>query len=90
MLLTRQHWVDGLSVADGLLVEERLSVEVDTLKVFGRAHVDQVPAHKLVGVHPQALQVVYNAIDGLGNNRQKDILLLYYFWSGDFVFLFCN
>lgn len=71
MLLTRQKWVDGLSVAGDLLVEERLPVEVDTLKVFGGTHVDQVPAHKLVGVHPQALQVVYNAIDGFRNNRQE-------------------
>lgn len=59
--------MDSLSVTGGLLVEERLSVEVNTLKVFGRAHVDQVPAHELVSVHSQALQVVYNAIDGLRN-----------------------
>lgn len=52
MFLTRQQGVDCLSVAGDLLVKERLSVEVDTLKVLGRAHVDQVPARKLVGVHP--------------------------------------
>lgn len=39
MLLTRQQWVDGLSVVGYLLVEERLSVEVDTLKVFRGTHV---------------------------------------------------
>lgn len=39
-------------------------MEVDTLEVFGRTHVDQMPAHELVSVHPQALQVVYNAVDG--------------------------
>lgn len=83
MLLTRQQRVDSLSVTGGLLVKERLSMEVDTLEVFGRTHVDQVPAHKLVGIHPQALQAVYNAIDGLGNNRQKDIFF-YQFWSGDY------
>lgn len=52
---TRQQWVDGLSVADGLLMKECLSMEVDTVEVFGRAHVDQVPGRKLLGVHPQAL-----------------------------------
>ncbi len=77
--------MDSLSVACGLLVEECLSVEVDTLKVFGRTHVDQVPAHKLVGIHPQALQVIYNAIDGL-KQKQKDIF--YHSHSGDFVFPF--
>lgn len=39
-------------------------MEVDTLEVFGRTHVDQMPAHELVSVHSQALQVVYNAVDG--------------------------
>jgi len=53
--LTRQQRVDGLPVAGDLLVDERLSVEVNALKVFGRAHVDQVPADQLLGVHPQAL-----------------------------------
>lgn len=77
MFLTRKQWVDSLSVAVGLLVEECLSMEVDTLKVFGRTHVDQVPAHKLIGVHSQALQVVYNAIDGLGNNRQIEFLSIF-------------
>lgn len=86
MQLTRQQWVDGLSVAGGLLVEECLSVEVDTLKVFGRTHVDQVPAHKLVGVHPQALQVVYNAIDGLGNDRQKTFFIIF----GRVTLFFCS
>lgn len=71
MSLTRQKRVDSLSVACDLLVKERLSMEVDTLEVFGRTHVDQVPAHKLLGIHPQALQVVNNAIDGLGYKRQK-------------------
>lgn len=63
VMLTGQQRVDGLPVAGDLLVNERLSVEVDALKVFGRTHVDQVPAHQLVGVHPQALQVVYDAVD---------------------------
>lgn len=76
MLLTRQQWVDGLSVALDLLVYERLSMEVDALKVFRRTHVDQVPAHQLVGVHPQALQAVYNAIDGWRKKRHR-----YHFWS---------
>lgn len=44
-------------------------MEVDTVEVFGRAHVDQVPGHQLIGVHPQALQVVDNAIDGLEYSR---------------------
>lgn len=35
----------GLSVALGMLVEECLSMEVDTLKVLRRAHVDQMPAN---------------------------------------------
>lgn len=64
MLPTRQQWVDSLSVAGGLLVDERLPMEVDTLKVIGGTHVDQVPAHKLLGVHPQALQGIYDTIDG--------------------------
>lgn len=68
---TRQQREDSLSVAGGLFVKERLSMEVDTVEVFGRAHVDQVPGHKLLGVHPQALQTVYNAIDGLEYSRQK-------------------
>lgn len=72
MSLTRQKRVDSLSVACGLLVKERLSMEVDTLEVFGRTHVDQVPAHKLLGIHPQALQIVNNAIDGLGYKRPKE------------------
>lgn len=62
---TRQQWVDGLSVTGGFLMKECLSMEVDTVEVFGRAHVDQVPGCKLVGVHPEALQIVYDAIDGL-------------------------
>lgn len=57
-------------------MKERLSMEVDTVEVFGRAHVDQVPGHKLVGVHPQALQTVYDAIDGLGYRRQKTLVCL--------------
>lgn len=73
---TRQQWVDGLSVTDGLLMKECLSMEVDTVEVFGRAHVDQVPGRKLVGVHPEALQIVYNAIDGLEYSRQKIIQLV--------------
>lgn len=44
-------------------------MEVDTVEVFGRAHVDQVPGRKMVGVHPEALQIVYNAIDGLEYSR---------------------
>lgn len=67
---TRQQWVDCLSVTCGLLMKECLSMEVDTVEVFGRAHVDQVPRRKLVGVHPEALQIVYNAIDGLEYSRQ--------------------
>lgn len=59
-----------MSVAGGLFVKECLSMEVDTVEVSGRAHVDQVPGHKLVGVHPQALQAVYNPIDGLEYSRQ--------------------
>ncbi len=86
MMFTRQQWVDGLSVAGGLLVEKRLPVEVDTLKVFGRTHVDQVPTHELVGVHPQALQVEYNAIDGFGNHRQKDIFIIF----GQVTLFFCS
>lgn len=60
-----------MSVAGGLFVKERLSMEVDTVEVVGRAHVDQVPGHKLVGVHPQALQTVYNPIDGLEYSKEK-------------------
>lgn len=71
MLPTRQQRVDGLSVAGDLLVKECLSMEVDTLEVFGRTHVDQMPTHKLVGVHPQALQVVYNAVDGFWKQQTK-------------------
>lgn len=67
---TRQQRVDSVSVAGGLFVKEGLSMEVDAVEVFGRAHVDQVPGHKLLGVHPQALQTVYDAIDGL-EYRQK-------------------
>lgn len=66
---TRQQWVDGLSVTGGLLMKECLSMEVDTVEVFGRSHVDQVPGRKMVGVHPEALQIVYNAIDGLEYSR---------------------
>lgn len=55
MFLTRQQRKDSLSVAGSLFVEERLPMEVDTLVVSGRTHVYQVPAHKLVGVHPKAL-----------------------------------
>lgn len=55
MMLTRQQWVDSVSVAGALLVDKGLSMEVDTLNIFGRAHVDQVPTRKLVGVHSQAL-----------------------------------
>lgn len=51
-------------------------MEVDTVEVFGRAHVDQVPGCKLVGVHPEALQIVYDAIDGLEYSRQKIIQLI--------------
>lgn len=68
MVLTGQQREDRLSVALDLLVEERLTVEVDTLIVVRRAHVDEVPAGQLVGVHPQALQVVCNSIDGYREN----------------------
>lgn len=73
---TRQQRVDGLSVAAGLLMKECLSMEVDTVEVFGRAHVDQMPGCKLVGVHPEALQIVYNAIDGLEYSRKKILQLV--------------
>lgn len=53
--LTRQQRKDGLSVAVNVFVQESLSVEVDSLIVAGRTHVNQVPVHKLVGVHPQTL-----------------------------------
>lgn len=55
MFLTRQQRKDSLSVAGNLFVEERLPMEVDTLVVSGRTHVYQMPVHKLVGVHPEAL-----------------------------------
>lgn len=64
--------MDSLSVVFGLLVDECLSMKVNTLKVFGRAHIDQVPAHKLFGVHPQALKAVYYSIDSY-TNTTKDI-----------------
>lgn len=62
--LTGQQRVHGLPGAAGRLVEEGLSVEVDALQVSGGAHVEQVPGHQLVPVHPQAFQVEYDAIDG--------------------------
>lgn len=55
VFLTRQQRKDSLSVAGNLFVEERLPMEVDTLVVSGRTHVYQMPVHKLVGVHPEAL-----------------------------------
>lgn len=89
--LTRQQWVDGMSVADSLLMKKCLSMEVDTVEVFGRAHVDQVPGHKLVGVHPQPLQTVYNAIDGLEYSRQKIIHLVCCHVKNSLKYLyFCN
>lgn len=69
--LTRQQRKDGLSVAVSVFVQESLSMEVDTLVVSGRTHVNQVPVHELVGVHPQTLQVVYDAIDGWEQNRER-------------------
>lgn len=62
-----------MSVVFGFLVDERLSMKVNTLKVFRRAHIEQVPAHKLFGVHPQALKAVYYSIDSYKKNIIKDI-----------------
>lgn len=53
--LTGQQRKDGLSVAVSVFVQESLSMEVDTLVVSGGTHVNQVPGHKLVHVHPQTL-----------------------------------
>lgn len=53
-------------------MQEGLSMEVDTLVVSGRTHVNQVPVHQLVGVHPQTLQVVYDSVDGWEQRKTSD------------------
>lgn len=74
--LTWQQRVDSLSVVFGHLVDECLSMEVNTLKVFGGTHIDQVPVNKLLGVHPQAFKAVYYSIDSYRNNRQENTICL--------------
>lgn len=63
-VLTRQQWVDSLGVVPDLFVDEGLAVEVDTVEVSGRPHVEEVPADRLVSVHPQTLQTEDDSVDG--------------------------
>lgn len=56
---------------------EGLSVEVDALDVRGGAHVEEVPAGQLLGVHPEALQAVNDAVDGCGSQQHNGAYVVF-------------
>lgn len=47
-----------------MLVKKGLAMKVNTVKVFWRAHVYEMPIYQLVGIHAESFKTVYNSIDG--------------------------
>lgn len=48
-------------------------MKMNAVDVFGAAHVDQMPPHKLFAVHPETLQAVNDPIDGW--NEENNIII---------------